>query len=130
MSRLIVLANYAGAQGPAGPTGPAGSGNPVTRDVASAATVTPAFGEDQVNITAQAVGLTLANASGTAIPAWGFSVRIKDNGTARSITFGSKYRGVGFALPTTTVAGKLMYIGFIYNATDDKFDVVSVAQEA
>lgn len=127
MSRVIILSNYGGVQGPPGPSG---SANPVTRDVTSSATVTPAFGEDQVNITAQAVGLTLANPSGTAIPAWGFSVRIKDNGTARSIAFGTKYRAIGVTLPTTTVPNKLLYLGFIYNATDDKFDVVAVSQEA
>lgn len=104
--------------------------NPILQTVASSATVTPAFGEDQVNITAQAAGLTLANWSGTAIPAWGMAIRIKDNGGAQTIAYGSKYRAIGVTLPATTVAGKTMYLGCIYNATDDKIDVVAVRQEA
>ena len=57
-------------------------------------------------------------------------IRIKDNGTARALTFGTKYRGIGITLPTTTVASKTMYLGMIYNATDDKWDVLGLNQEA
>jgi hypothetical protein len=104
--------------------------SPVVQAVASNATVTPAFGEDLVKITAQAAALALANWSGTAIPGWGMAIRIKDNGTARAITYGSKYRAMGVTLPTTTVVSKTLYLGVIYNSDDDKFDVVAVAQEA
>ena len=57
-------------------------------------------------------------------------IRIKDNGTARAISFGTKYRAIGVTLPTTTVVSKTLYIGGVYNADDDKVDVLSVAQEA
>jgi hypothetical protein len=30
----------------------------------------------------------------------------------------------------TTVAGKTLYLGMIYNSADSKWDVVAVAQEA
>ncbi len=102
----------------------------VIQSVASAATVTPTFANDQVNITAQATALDLANWSGTAIDGWGEAIRIKDNGTPRAITYGSKYRDVGVTRPTTTVTSKTLYLGVIYNLADDKFDIVSVAQEA
>jgi hypothetical protein len=92
--------------------------------------VTPTFSDDQVNITAQAVGLTLANPTGTAVPAWGLVIRIKDNGTARSIAYGTQYRAIEVTLPTTTVVSKTLYLGLIYNSTDTKWDVVAVAQEA
>lgn len=103
---------------------------PAVQSVTSSATVTPTFSDDLVKITAQAAGLTLANWSGTAVPGWGLVIRIKDNGTARSIAYGTKYRALGVTLPTTTVVGKTLYLGCIYNSDDDKFDVVAVAQEA
>lgn len=104
--------------------------NPVIQAVASSATVTPAFGEDLVKVTAQAAGLNLANWSGTAIPGWGLVIRIKDDGTARAITYGTKYRAMATALPTTTVSGKTLYLSFIYNSDDDKFDNVGQVQQA
>lgn len=102
---------------------------PQIQSVTSAATVTPDFANDQVNITAQAAALTLANWSGTAADAWGIAIRIKDNGTARAITYGTNYRAVGVVLPTTTVAGKTLYLACVWNAADGKVDVVGVAQE-
>lgn len=103
---------------------------PSIQSVTSSATVTPTFTNDQVNITAQAAGLTLANPTGTAVPAWGIAIRIKDNGGAQSISYGTQYRAMGVTLPTTTVASKTLYLAMIYNSTDTKWDVVAVAQEA
>lgn len=104
--------------------------SPQIQSVASAATVTPTFANDQVNITAQAAALALANPTGTAVDGWGIGIRIKDNGTARAISYETQYRAIGVSLPTTTVAGKTLYLGMIYNAADTKWDVVAVAQEA
>lgn len=106
------------------------TGGIAIQSVTSAATVTPTFANDQVNITAQAAALTLANPTGTAVDGWGLSIRIKDNGTARSITFGSQYRALGVTLPTTTVISKTLYLGLVFNNADTKWDVVAVAQEA
>jgi hypothetical protein len=103
---------------------------PNIQSVSSAATVTPTFSDDQVEITAQATGLTLANPTGSPQAGFGISIRIKDNGTARTIAYGAQYRGIGVTLPTTTVANKTLYLGMIWNAADSKWDVVSVAQEA
>lgn len=99
------------------------------QSVGSAASVTPTFGNDEVLITAQAVGLTLANPTGVAIDGWGIVIRIKDNATAQAIAFGTQYRAFGVVLPTTTVVSKTLYLGIIFNATDTKWDVVSVVQE-
>lgn len=104
--------------------------SPVIQSVASSATVTPTFLNDQVNITAQAAGLTLANPTGTAVDGWGLVIRIKDNGTARSIAYGTQYRALGVTLPTTTVISKTLYLALIFNNADTKWDVVAVAQEA
>jgi hypothetical protein len=103
--------------------------SPNIQSVASSATVTPTFSNDQVNITAQAAGLTLANPTGTAVDGWGMAIRIKDNGTARAISFGTQYRAIGVTLPTTTVVSKTLYLGMIFNNSDTKWDVVAVAQE-
>jgi Flp pilus assembly secretin CpaC len=100
------------------------------QSVASAATVTPTSANDLVKITAQAAALALANPTGTFTEGQDFMIRIKDNGTARAITFDTKYRAVGVTLPTTTTISKTMYLGVIYNATDDKFDVLATPTEA
>jgi len=104
--------------------------NPRTQTVASSATVTPTSANDLVVITAQAAGLTIANPTGTMVQGQALMIRIKDNGTARSIAFGTNYRALGITLPTTTVISKTLYLGCIWNATDTKFDVVGLNQEA
>ncbi len=98
---------------------------PRTQVVASGATLTPAVPCDLVARTAQAVALTINNPTGTLADGDGFLFRFKDDGTARGITWsGSKYRGVGGALPNTTTAGKTMYMPVVYNADEDKIDVM------
>jgi hypothetical protein len=103
---------------------------PVVQSVVSAATVTPVATNDIVVITAQAVGLTLANPTGVWVQGQALMIRIKDNGSARTIAYDTKYRAIGVTLPTTTTASKTTYLGVIYNATDDKFDVMGVTTEA
>lgn len=98
---------------------------------ASSATPTPdADAHDQYNVTALAAGATFAAPSGTPTDSQKLTLRIKDNGTARTLAFNAIYRAIGVTLPTTTVISKTIYIGCIYNAADTKWDVVSVAQEA
>ncbi|HET7155701.1 MAG TPA: DUF2793 domain-containing protein [Hyphomicrobiaceae bacterium] len=105
------------------------SRSPSVQSVTSASTVTPTFSNDLVKITAQAAALALANPTGTAIDGLGMVIRIKDDGTARAITYGTQYRGIGVTLPTTTVVGKTLYLAMIYNTEDTKWDVVAVGQE-
>jgi hypothetical protein len=57
-------------------------------------------------------------------------IRIKDNGTAQSIGYGTQYRAIGVTLPTTTVISKTLYLGGFWNATDSKFDITACAMEA
>jgi hypothetical protein len=104
--------------------------NPRVQTVASAATVTAVSTNDIVTITAQAVGLTLANPTGAFVEGQSLIIRIKDNGTARAITYGANFRAIGVTAPTTTVISKTTYIGCIYNSTDTKFDIVGVCTEA
>jgi len=103
---------------------------PRLQSVTSSANVTPTSANDLVVINAQSAGLTIANPTGTMVQGQALMIRIKDNGTARSIAFGTNYRAVGITLPTTTTISKTMYLGCIWNATDTKFDVVGLNQEA
>jgi hypothetical protein len=52
--------------------------------------------------------------------------RIKDNGTARTISYTTNYRASPeLPFPSTTVVGKTLYLGFIYNAADAKWDLIA-----
>lgn len=103
---------------------------PRLQTVTSSATVTPdADTNDMVIITAQAAALALANPTGTPVQGQGLVFRIKDNGTARAITFDTLYRDVGVTLPTTTTISKILYIVCLYNSTDVKWDVIGVRLE-
>lgn len=88
---------------------------------------------DELVITAQAATITsmtstLAGTAPSTTRQW--VARIKDNGSAQAITtWGTLFRGVGVALPTTTVAGKYMYVAGKWNPTDSKIDVLSIQQE-
>ena len=82
---------------------------------------------DISEITAQAVALTINAPTGLGRR---LVIRIKDDGTARSITFNSIFRGIGITLPTTTTASKTLYIGLIYNTADTKWDVIALKEEA
>ena len=98
--------------------------NARVQSVTSSSTVTPLSINDLVIITAQAVGLTLANPTGIFTEGQALMIRIKDNGTARTIAFDTNYRAIGVTLPTTTVISKTLYLGIIYNSTDSKWDIL------
>jgi hypothetical protein len=104
--------------------------NPRVQSVASSATVTATSTNDIVTITAQAVGLTLANPTGTFTEGQSLIIRVKDNGTARTIAYGANFRAIGVTAPTTTVINKTTYIGCIFNSTDTKFDIIGTCTEA
>jgi hypothetical protein len=124
-ANLTVIGNTSGTN-----TGDQTFLNPRVQSVTSSATVTATSTNDIVTITAQAVGLTLANPTGAFAEGQSLILRIKDNGTARSIAYGANFRAIGVTAPTTTVANKTTYIGCIYNSTDTKFDIIGVCTEA
>jgi hypothetical protein len=99
--------------------------------VTSASTVTPTSdASNQYNVTALAVPATFAAPSGTPVDGQKLVLRIKDDGTARALTWNAIYRVVGTILPTTTVATKTTYVGCIYNSADTVWDVVAVTTQA
>jgi hypothetical protein len=107
--------------------------NPRVTNITSSATITPpADTADQYSVTALAVPATIAIPSGTPVTGQKLTLRIKDNGTARALTWTTSaggYRVVGATLPTTTIVNKVVYVGCIYNATESFWDVVAVAQQ-
>lgn len=86
--------------------------------------------DDLISIMDLAEALDIANPTGTPYDGQAIVFRIRDDGTARALTFGNQYREIGTTLPTTTVIDKITYIAVVYNATDVKWDVVAVNQEA
>lgn len=82
---------------------------------------------DEFDVTAQAGALKLNNPSGTPVNGQKLIVRIKDNGTARALTYDTQFRASSdLALPTTTVLSKTLYMGFIFNSADTKWDLLAV----
>jgi len=81
---------------------------------------------DCVTITAQAEAITsmTTNLSGTPTNFQTLLYRIKDNGTARAITWGTSFVAMGVALPTTTVISKVLTVGFIYDTVTSKWGCV------
>lgn len=97
----------------------------------SNATPTPNSDTDDMYVlTAQSTTAAFAAPAGTPTQGQKLIIRIKDNGTAQTISWNGIYRAIGVTLPLTTVLGKTLYIGCIYNSTDTTWDVVATAQQA
>lgn len=105
---------------------------PQVQSVADAGgTLTPvSITNDVVIATALSQATTIAAPTGSPVQGERLVIRLKDNGTARALTWNAIYRAIGVTIPTTTVISKTVYCGFIYNSTDTKWDCVAVAQEA
>ena len=101
----------------------------VTSITTSATPTLNADTEDELCITALAGATEIKNPTGTLINGKGYILRIKDNGTARNLTWDTMWKGIGLVLPSTTILGKYLYIGAIYNSISNKMDVVAAPQE-
>jgi hypothetical protein len=101
--------------------------NPRVVSVASSATPTPAGDTtDSYVLTAQAAAAAFANPTGTPVDEQKLSIRIKATG-AYALTWGTLYQSSGVAaLPATTVSGKTIRAGFIYDGTASKWTCVAV----
>jgi hypothetical protein len=54
-------------------------------------------------------------------------IRIKDDGTARALSFDTKFRfSTDLSAPVTTVSNKIMYMEFIYEALSQKWDMINI----
>lgn len=105
------------------------------RVYSTTSSATPAINTDNydaVTITALATNITsmTTSLSGTPTNFQKLIIRIKDDGTARSITWGTGFEAKGVALPTTTVISKVLTVGFIYDTVTSKWGCVASSQEA
>lgn len=91
--------------------------------------ITPTYGTDLIHITGLTSGLTINAPTGSWPDGKDLTIRIKDNGVARTISWNVIYRSIGVTLPNITVPTKTTYVGIIYNKTDNKFDVIGSTTE-
>lgn len=106
-----------------------GGGVRVTSITSSSSPTPDVDTTDQLNITALAANATFGAPTGTARDGKKLLIRIKDNGTARTLGWNAIYRAIGLVLPTTTTISKTLYVGMVYNAADTKYDVIAVTEE-
>jgi hypothetical protein len=94
---------------------------------ASSATPTPTghARSNDFDVTALATNPTFAAPSGTPINGNMLTIRIKDDGTPRTLAFNAIYRAGAIPLPTTTIANKTMFIGFKYNSASSTWDLIA-----
>lgn len=103
--------------------------------VASSASITiDSDTTDLYTVTALATNPTFNAPSGTPTQGQKLLIRIKDDGTGRTITWttgsSGSFRAIGVTLPTSTTASKTTYVGCIYNTNDSRWDATAVATEA
>lgn len=88
---------------------------------------------DEYAFTALANALTINADSGSPVNGQKIIFRIKDDGTARALTWttgsAKSFREVGITLPVTTVVSKEVYVGCIFNSSANRWDAVALAQE-
>jgi len=98
----------------------------------SSATPTPtgSFKNNELYITALAADAEFAAPSGTAVNGNKLIIRVKDNGTARELTYNAIYDGFSDDLPSTTTISKTLYMGFIYDSAATKWNMVATTEEA
>ncbi|MEM5784999.1 MAG: hypothetical protein QW469_00470 [Candidatus Aenigmatarchaeota archaeon] len=101
--------------------------NPRVYSTTSTSSLTPDISSyDAYHLTALAENLSIGAPTGTSNDGNKLIFRIKDNGTSRTLTWNSIYRASSdLSLPTATTAGKVIYLGFIYNSADTKWDLVA-----
>lgn len=106
-----------------------GTARVVPVSITSSGTITPS--SQIYNVTALATTASIAVPSFTAADGQAVIIRIKDNGTARALSFASGYTNVsGLTTPTTTVISKLLTIGALYNSATSKWEIQGINQEA
>lgn len=102
----------------------------VTRTVATTSSTTPTpncGAADEYDVTALAAAATFGAPTGTAVNGQKLLIRIKDNATARALSWNSAYAASGVApLMTTTVISKTHTCLFVYNSTTSKWVQLAV----
>lgn len=103
---------------------------PRTETLVDAATVAlDAQNNDGGRLNTVSQGITIQNPSGSPVTFQKYMLRVKSV-SSQTITWGSKFRGSSdIPLPATTFGGTLIsYYGFLYHATDDKWDLIALVR--
>ena len=94
---------------------------------------TPTINTDNTDVAyitglAQAITSMTSSLSGTPVNGDSLIISITDNGTARGITWGASFESSGnVTLPSTTVLGVRLDVGFLWNTVTSKWRCVAVA---
>jgi len=96
---------------------------PILQTVASTASLTPLTSNDLIEVTALTEAITINEPSGAVGNGKTLLFRIKDDGTARALTFNAIFVPIGSALPTTTEIGKNLYFITIKDTTSGNWHV-------
>ena len=96
--------------------------------ITSSATPTPNVDNcDIFTISAIAEAATFGAPTGTPTDGQSLVIRIDAATTPRALDFNAAYRfSTDLPKPTTTVTGKVLYMGFIYNSIDSKYDCLAI----
>lgn len=106
--------------------------NTLPRISSTASSATPSINTDTTDlfeITALAANITsmTTNLTGTPVDGQTLLIRVKDNGIARTITWGTSFVSSGTAtLLATTVAGKQHTVGLAYDSNAAKWVCLAV----
>jgi hypothetical protein len=99
----------------------------VTTNTSSATPTPNSDTSDVYTVTALGEAATFGAPTGTPTNTQTLVIRVEDDGTARALDFNTAYRfSTDLPKPTTTVLGKVLYMGFIYNSTDSKWDCLVI----
>lgn len=103
-----------------------------SQSTADASSITPTgnYPENEYYVTSLEQALTINEPSGTPANGNTLLLRIKDNETARALTWNAVYTWIGQTKPETTKAGKIIYIAGIYNSTSSKWEMTGLSEEA
>ena len=101
--------------------------------IATSATPTPVRASKRNLFTVTALSnatATFAVPSGTPVEGDTLLIRIKDDGTIRTLAWNAIYRIIGTILPLATVATKTLYLLFVYNSASSTWDCLATGREA
>jgi hypothetical protein len=108
------------------------NGRKVKRIGSTTSSATPTIDSDlydMYELTALATAVTsfTTNLSGSPNDGDSLIIKITDNGTAQSLTWGSQFESSTISLPTTTVASTTLTVGFFWNVPTTNWRCVAVA---
>ena len=85
---------------------------------------------DMYVLTTLDAAATFGVPTGTPVDGQKLMIRIKDNGTSRTLSWNSIYTAVGITLPAATTANKYTYVGMVYNSQSAAWDCIATATQS